>query len=193
MRRWKTPSLLILLFVYLSAALVIAIDQAWSNNNKSGRISRSSRDWDRHDKNAPKSKRNAQFWPEIISCESSFSPGIFNFLATEPTFGREEHNFNIGWLGTMLGHIQACPTRFLAQKTFVVLKRNGHTLFWRVPFRVPSAQHPQHWMVTLKKSVVAAGLRSLCILVFNHLGADMADSLASVPAAPATPTAGAGA
>ena len=44
-----------------------------------------------------------------------------------------------------------------------------------------------------KKSVVAAGLRSLCILVFNHLVADMADSLASVPAALATPTAGAGA
>jgi len=24
---------------------------------------------------------------------------------------------------TILGHIQACPTRFLAQKTFVILKK----------------------------------------------------------------------
>ena len=56
--------------------------------------------------------------------ENSFQWGIFIFLAAGklPVFGGG-YDFKTGWLVTILGHIQACPTRFLAQKTFVILKK----------------------------------------------------------------------
>jgi len=33
------------------------------------------------------------------------------------------NNFKTRWRVAIPGHIQACPTRFLAQKTFVILKK----------------------------------------------------------------------
>ena len=50
-------------------------------------------------------------------------PGISNLLAAEgPTLGRG-YNFKSGWLVSILGHIHACPTRFLVQKTSVISKK----------------------------------------------------------------------
>ena len=55
--------------------------------------------------------------------ENSFQWGIFIFLtAGKLTFLGGGITSKLQ-LVTILGHIQACPTRFLAQKTFVILKK----------------------------------------------------------------------
>ena len=46
---------------------------------------------------------------------------------------------------TILGHIQACPTRFLAQKTFVILKKRwpNKNLYLGRPACIPKLQYLQ--------------------------------------------------
>ena len=51
-------------------------------------------------------------------------PGSFYSLAAEkPAFGGRGYNFKIGWLGIILGHMQACPNPFLTQKMSAVMKK----------------------------------------------------------------------
>ena len=51
--------------------------------------------------------------------------GEFSFYGRGKTnfFGGGRYNIKNGVPVTILGHIQACPTRFLAQKTFVIFKK----------------------------------------------------------------------
>ena len=58
-----------------------------------------------------------------------FSVGNFHFFGRGKTiFLGGGYNFKTGWAVTIRGHIQACPTRFLAQKTFVISKRGGQVM-----------------------------------------------------------------
>ena len=58
----------------------------------------------------------------LASSNSSFAQRIFIVLAAEePTLWGRGYNFKTGWQVTIVGHVQACSTRFLAQETSVIL------------------------------------------------------------------------
>ena len=61
-------------------------------------------------------------WPEMLaSSNSSFAQRIFIVLAAEePTLWGRGYNFKTGWQVTIVGHVQACSTRFLAQTTLYI-------------------------------------------------------------------------
>ena len=66
--------------------------------------------------------KTSKFWIR----SSSFQWGVFIFLAAEKTtFLEAGYNFKTGQPVTILGHIQACPNRFLAQKTCAILRKGG--------------------------------------------------------------------
>ena len=61
--------------------------------------------------------KNAAFWPDISEQPQQFCRGNFQFIGR----GRAVllgggDRFKTGWPVTMVGHIQACPTRFLARQ-----------------------------------------------------------------------------
>ena len=83
---------------------------------------------DQGDTKIPPKPAKTQFWSDSFLNESSnnsFAWGISISWTPRKSklLGRGEYNFKIGWPVTIVGHIQACPTHFLAQKTCVILKK----------------------------------------------------------------------
>ena len=72
------------------------------------------------------SNKNSQKRSFFFACLGYFSKSGCASLLENVIFGAKKlilggYNFKIGQPETILGHIQASPTRFLAQKTFVIL------------------------------------------------------------------------
>ena len=59
----------------------------------------------------------------FFSREQVFPGSFYSLAAEKPAFGGRGYNFKIGWLGIILGHMQACPNPFLTQKMSAVMKK----------------------------------------------------------------------
>ena len=94
-----------------------------------------------------------------------FGRGKTNFLVLGGGY-----NFKTGFPVTVLGHIQACPTRFLAQKTFVILKKRwpNKKLFLGRPACIPECRTDIHdgvWRFVPRRSALGARRSGLITII----------------------------